>query len=436
MNDIRFEFKDARLLADEFKQLKGHVDLAHKYLHEKSGAGSDYVGWLDYTQKMDSGLLKEIWDVADEIKDSADCFIVIGIGGSYLGSKAVMDALLHPFHNELSKEERKSPKVYFAGNQISSTYLSYLLDMIKNQSVYLNVISKSGTTTEPAIAFRILKEALEAKYDKDEVKKRIIATTDERKGALRTLADNEGYRSFVIPDDVGGRYSVITPVGLLPLAAMDIDIDAFVKGVNQGVEDYSVADVDENPAYQYAVLRNILYRKGKSIEVLVNYEPQLAFLSEWWMQLYGESEGKDHMGLFPTRMNNSTDLHSMGQMIQDGPRIMFETVITLEEVERDILLKSNEDNLDGLNYLEGKMLSQVNQSAFEGTLLAHVDGQVPNLHVSIPKLDAFYLGKLMYFFMKACGISGYLMGVNPFDQPGVEAYKRNMFRLLGKPGQN
>jgi glucose-6-phosphate isomerase len=311
--------------------------------------------------------------------------------------------------------------------------MAYLLERIEGESVYINVISKSGTTTEPAIAFRLLKAALESKYGKEGAQKRIVATTDRERGALRTLADREGYKTFVIPDDVGGRYSVITPVGLLPIAVGGIDLKAFLNGVNDGVDAFANPLVAENPAYQYAVLRNVLYRKGKAIEVLVNYEPSMAFLAEWWMQLFGESEGKDNMGVFPTKMNNSTDLHSMGQMIQDGPRIMFETVITLDTVERDIVLEADADNLDGLNYLAGKKMSEVNQSAFQGTVEAHVDGNVPNLHVSMPKLDAYHLGHLMYFFMKACGISGYLMGVNPFDQPGVEAYKKNMFRLLGKP---
>lgn len=433
MNRIKFDYGQALLNASEYEHLKGHVQLAHQMLHEKTGAGSDYVGWVDYTKRLSDAEIDDLQQTADRIREVADAFIIIGIGGSYLGAKTVLDALMHPFHNELPKSERKAPKIYFAGNQISSTYMAYLLERIESDNVYVNVISKSGTTTEPAIAFRILKAALEAKYGKEGACKRIVATTDRARGALRTLAEKEGYKTFVIPDDVGGRYSVITPVGLLPIAVGGIDLKGFLKGVNDGVDAFSNPMVDENPAYQYAVLRNVLYRKGKGIEVLVNYEPSMAFLAEWWMQLFGESEGKDNMGIFPTKMNNSTDLHSMGQMIQDGPRIMFETVVTLDAVERDIVLEADADNLDGLNYLAGKKMSEVNQSAFQGTVEAHVDGNVPNLHVSIPKLDAYHLGQLMYFFMKACGISGYLMGVNPFDQPGVEAYKKNMFRLLGKP---
>ncbi|MDK2867648.1 MAG: glucose-6-phosphate isomerase [Clostridiales bacterium] len=433
MNHIKFDYSQALLNANEFDHLKGHVQLAHQMLHEKTGAGNDYVGWVDYTKRLTQAEIEDIQQTADKIREAADAFIIIGIGGSYLGAKTVLDALMHPFHNELTKSERKAPKIYFAGNQISSTYMAYLLERIEGESVYINVISKSGTTTEPAIAFRLLKAALESKYGKEGAQKRIVATTDRERGALRTLADREGYKTFVIPDDVGGRYSVITPVGLLPIAVGGIDLKAFLNGVNDGVDAFANPLVAENPAYQYAVLRNVLYRKGKAIEVLVNYEPSMAFLAEWWMQLFGESEGKDNMGVFPTKMNNSTDLHSMGQMIQDGPRIMFETVITLDTVERDIVLEADADNLDGLNYLAGKKMSEVNQSAFQGTVEAHVDGNVPNLHVSMPKLDAYHLGHLMYFFMKACGISGYLMGVNPFDQPGVEAYKKNMFRLLGKP---
>jgi glucose-6-phosphate isomerase len=433
MNHIKFDYSQALLNANEFDHLKGHVQLAHQMLHEKTGAGNDYVGWVDYTKRLTQAEIEDIQQTADKIREAADAFIIIGIGGSYLGAKTVLDALMHPFHNELTKSERQAPKIYFAGNQISSTYMAYLLERIEGESVYINVISKSGTTTEPAIAFRLLKAALESKYGKEGAQKRIVATTDRERGALRTLADREGYKTFVIPDDVGGRYSVITPVGLLPIAVGGIDLKAFLNGVNDGVDAFANPLVAENPAYQYAVLRNVLYRKGKAIEVLVNYEPSMAFLAEWWMQLFGESEGKDNMGVFPTKMNNSTDLHSMGQMIQDGPRIMFETVITLDTVERDIVLEADADNLDGLNYLAGKKMSEVNQSAFQGTVEAHVDGNVPNLHVSMPKLDAYHLGHLMYFFMKACGISGYLMGVNPFDQPGVEAYKKNMFRLLGKP---
>lgn len=432
MGKISFDYSNALSKAHEYEFLKTQVQKAHEMLHSKIGQGNDYIGWVDYPTTYDKEEFGRIKAAAGRIKETADVLIVIGIGGSYLGAKAVIDALTHSFYNELPKEKRNGPKIYFAGNQISGTYMTDLLEIIEGQDVCLNVISKSGTTTEPAIAFRILKDAVEAKYGKEGARSRIFATTDKEKGALRQLSDTEGYETFVIPASVGGRYSWFTPVGLLPIAAAGIDIDALMAGAAEGAEEFSTTDVDQNVAYQYALMRNVLLRKGKAIEVLVNYEPSMAFLAEWWMQLYGESEGKDGKGLFPTRMNNTTDLHSMGQMIQDGPRNMFETVIQVESFDKDIVLGSEEADLDGLNYLAGKTMSYVNKNAFKGTLEAHVDGNVPNLVVTIPEKDAFHIGKLLYFFMKACGISGYLLGVNPFDQPGVEAYKKNMFRLLGK----
>lgn len=429
---IKFNFENALINAHEYHYLKPVIEAAHKTLHAGDGPGNDYIGWVDYPSSFDLAEFERIKAAAKRINEMADVLIVIGIGGSYLGAKTVIDALTHTFYNELPKEKRKTAKIYFAGQNISSTYLSDLMEMVENESVCLNVISKSGTTTEPAIAFRVLKKALEKKYGVEEAKNRIFATTDAKSGALRTLATANGYETFVIPSNVGGRYSVITPVGLLPIATAGIDIDAFMAGAADGQTAFSNPNIDENPCYQYALMRNVLYNKGKAIEVLVNYEPSMAFLAEWWMQLYGESEGKDGKGIFPTKMNNTTDLHSMGQMIQDGPRHVFETVVRVEKVEKEIVLELEDNDLDGLNYLAGKTMSYVNENAFKGTLEAHVDGNVPNLVVTIEKLDAFNLGKLMYFFMKACGVSGYVLGVNPFDQPGVEAYKKNMFRLLGK----
>lgn len=432
MSTIKFDFENALIQKHEYEYLKPIITAAHQSLHSGKGAGNDYIGWVNYATNYDKAEFERIKLAAQKINEIADVLIVIGIGGSYLGAKTVIDALTHSFYNELPKEKRKTAKIYFAGHQISGTYLTDLLEMIENESVCLNVISKSGTTTEPAIAFRVLKNALEKKYGKEEAVKRIFATTDEKNGALRALSTANGYETFVIPSNIGGRYSVITPVGLLPIATAGIDVDAFMKGVADGQVEFSVENIDENPCYQYALLRNVQYNKGKSIEVLVNYEPSMAFLAEWWMQLYGESEGKDGKGLFPTKMNNTTDLHSMGQMIQDGPRHVFETVVRVNKPEKDIVLELEDNDLDGLNYLAGKTMSYVNENAFKGTLEAHVDGNVPNLVVTIEKQDAYNLGKLMYFFMKACGVSGYALGVNPFDQPGVEAYKKNMFRLLGK----
>ncbi len=429
---LKFHYEEGMLNANDYEGLKCHVAKAHDMLHNGTGLGNDYVGWVDYPARIDEALVDRIEQTAQHIGQMADVLIVIGIGGSYLGAKTVIDALSHSFYNELPKEKRKGPKIYFAGHQISGTYLSELLEMLEGQDVCLNVISKSGTTTEPAIAFRVLKKALEDKYGAEEAAKRIFATTDAEKGALKKLADEKGYAEFVIPSDVGGRYSVLTPVGLLPIATAGIDIRALLKGARDGYEAFGNVDTDANPCYQYAVVRNALNRKGKQIEILVNYEPSMAFLSEWWMQLFGESEGKDGKGLYPTKMTNTTDLHSMGQMVQEGPRHIFETVVRVTQFEKDVVIESDPADLDGLNYLAGKTMSAVNENAFKGTMMAHVDGGVPNLVVEIDKKDAYHIGLLLYFFMKACGISGYLLGVNPFDQPGVEAYKKNMFKLLGK----
>ncbi len=436
MNKINFNYEKALdfLNKEEVNALQPYVDVAHNMLHNKTGLGNDFLGWVDLPNNYDKEEFARIKKAAEKIKSDSDVLVVIGIGGSYLGARAAIECLGHSFRNNLTKEERKTPEIYFAGNNISSTYLMDLLDIIKDKDVSLNVISKSGTTTEPAIAFRVLKEFLENKYGKEEAAKRIYATTDAKKGALKQVSDEEGYETFVIPDDVGGRFSVLTPVGLLPIAVAGIDIDAIMTGANDARIDFSNPNLEENDCYQYAVVRNILHRKGKDIELLVNYEPNLHFVSEWWKQLYGESEGKDQKGLFPASVDFSTDLHSMGQYVQDGKRILFETVLNVEKPRRVVNLKEEANDLDGLNYLSGKTLDFVNQKAFQGTLLAHTDGQVPNLLINIPTLDEYNFGYLIYFFEKACGLSGYLLGVNPFNQPGVEAYKKNMFALLGKPG--
>ena len=436
MKKINFNYNKALdfFAKEEVDVLQPYVDVAHDMLHNKTGLGNDFLGWVDLPNNYDKEEFARIKKAAEKIKSDSDVLVVIGIGGSYLGARAAIECLGHSFRNNLNKEERKTPEIYFAGNNISSTYLIDLLDVIKDKDVSLNVISKSGTTTEPAIAFRVLKEFLENKYGKDEAAKRIYATTDAKKGALKQVSDEEGYEAFVIPDDVGGRFSVLTPVGLLPIAVAGIDIDAIMTGANDARVDFNNSNLEENDCYQYAVVRNILHKKGKDIELLVNYEPSLHYLSEWWKQLYGESEGKDQKGLFPASVDFSTDLHSMGQYVQDGKRILFETVLNVEKPRRVLNLKEEANDLDGLNYLSGKTLDFVNEKAFQGTLLAHTDGQVPNLLINIPTLDEYNFGYLVYFFEKACGISGYLLGVNPFNQPGVEAYKKNMFALLGKPG--
>ncbi|NJD03988.1 MAG: glucose-6-phosphate isomerase, partial [Ruminiclostridium sp.] len=371
---------------------------------------------------------------AEKIKADSDVLLVIGIGGSYLGARAAIEALSHSFYNLLPKSARKTPEIYFVGNNISSAYIADLLEIIKDKDVSVNVISKSGTTTEPALAFRIFREHMENKYGKKEAAARIYATTDKARGALKKLAAEEKYESFVIPDDVGGRYSVLTAVGLLPIAAAGIDIDEMMKGARDAYGIYKNPDPAQNDCYRYAAVRNAFYAKGKTVEIMVNYEPSLHFVTEWWKQLYGESEGKDHKGIFPAGVDFSTDLHSMGQYVQDGLRIIFETVLNVEKPKKSLIIKEDKDNLDGLNFLMGMDIDQVNKKAMQGTMLAHTDGGVPNLVLSIPEMSSYWFGNLVYFFEKACGISGYLLGVNPFDQPGVEAYKKNMFALLGKPG--
>ena len=400
----------------------------------RTGAGNDFLGWIDLPVDYDKEEFERIQKAAEKIKADSEVLVVIGIGGSYLGARAAIEFLRHGFYNMVSKEIRKTPEIYFVGNSISSTYLAQLIDVIGDRDYSVNIISKSGTTTEPAIAFRIFKEMLEKKYGKEEAAKRIYATTDKARGALKNLATEEGYESFVVPDDVGGRFSVLTAVGLLPIAVSGADVSKLMEGAAAGRKRAMEADFAENDALKYAAVRNILLRKGKLVEILANYEPSLHYVSEWWKQLYGESEGKDQKGIFPASVDLTTDLHSMGQFIQDGSRIMFETVMNVEKPRCELVIGEEPTDLDGLNYLAGKTVDFVNKSAMNGTILAHTDGNVPNLVINIPEQNEYYLGELFYFFEFACGVSGYLLGVNPFNQPGVESYKRNMFALLGKPG--
>ena len=422
--------------AHEIDCLKEQIGAAHEMLHQKSGAGIDFTGWVDLPVHYDKEEFERVKKCAEKIRNDSDLFIVVGIGGSYLGARAAIDMLTPTFYNLRGIRDKKSTAVLFAGNSISVNYIADLMDLVESNhyNVSVNVISKSGTTTEPAIAFRILKEFMEKKYGKSEAAKRIYATTDKSRGALRKMAEQEGYETFVIPDDVGGRYSVLTPVGLLPIAVAGINIDQIMEGARDAFYRYSEKDLDKNDCYRYAAARNALSRKGKMIEIMVNYEPQLHYFTEWWKQLYGESEGKDQKGIFPAGVDFSTDLHSMGQYIQDGMRVLFETVIDVGKARRSLCVKEDPDNLDGLNYLAGMDLDYINKQAMMGTIMAHNDGGVPNLVLHVPELNEFCFGAMVYFFEKACGISGYLLGVNPFNQPGVEAYKKNMFKLLGKPG--
>ncbi|MBY6052451.1 glucose-6-phosphate isomerase [Cytobacillus firmus] len=436
MTHVRFDYSKALPFFGEHEitYLQDAVKVAHHSLHEQTGAGSDYLGWIDLPSNYDKEEFSRIQKAAEKIKNDSDVLIVIGIGGSYLGARAAIEMLQHSFYNALPKEKRGTPQVLFAGNNISSSYMKDLMDLLEGKDWSINVISKSGTTTEPALAFRIFRKKLEEKYGVEEARKRIYATTDKARGALKTLATEEGYESFIIPDDVGGRYSVLTAVGLLPIAVSGANIEDMMSGAAQAREDFSKSELQENAAYQYAAVRNVLYNKGKTIEMLINYEPGLQYFAEWWKQLFGESEGKDQKGIFPSSANFSTDLHSLGQYVQEGRRDLFETVIKVEESRHELTIEEAKNDLDGLNYLAGETVDFVNNKAFEGTMLAHTDGGVPNLIVSIPKMDAYTFGYLVYFFEKACAMSGYLLGVNPFDQPGVEAYKVNMFALLGKPG--
>lgn len=417
----------------ELENIWPYVKTAHEILHNKLGQGKEYTGWVDLDNSIAEYEIERIKEASHNIRETSDVFISIGIGGSYLGARACIEALNHNFYNELPREKRNGPEIYFVGNNLSSSYIMDLLEILENKDITINVISKSGTTTEPAIAFRIFREYIKKRYGDEEARKRIYITTDKSEGVLRSLAEREGYTSFIVPGDVGGRYSVLTPVGLLPIAVSGINIDELLKGALEGAIEYSL-DSQENISYKYAALRNILYNKGKDIEILAQYEPNLHYFAEWWKQLFGESEGKDKKGIYPSSVIFTTDLHSLGQLIQDGKRNLFETTINILNPRRDIIIEEDEENLDGLNYLSGKTIDYVNKKAFEGTLLAHYKGGVPNLVINIPYMNEHYLGKLIYFFEKACAISGYLLGVNPFDQPGVEEYKKNMFRLLGKPG--
>jgi glucose-6-phosphate isomerase len=436
MKKLGLDYSNALAFIDESEItcLSPFIKKAHEMLHNKTGPGSDFTGWVDLPKVYDRDEFARIKAAAERIKSDSEALVVIGIGGSYLGARAAIEALAHSFHNLMPRSKRNTPEIYFVGNSISSTYMAELFELLDGKDISVNVISKSGTTTEPAIAFRVFREYLESKYGKEEAAKRIYATTDKARGALKKLADEEGYESFVIPDDVGGRFSVLTAVGLLPIAVAGIDIDEMMKGAADAADQYNNDDVTVNECYQYAAVRNALYRKGKTIEIMVNYEPSMHYFTEWWKQLYGESEGKDQKGIFPAGVDFTTDLHSMGQYIQDGLRNIFETVLNVEKPRKNIMIKVDKDDLDGLNFLAGKDVDFVNKMAMQGTVLAHTDGGVPNLVISIPEMNSYWFGNLVYFFEKACGISGYLLGVNPFDQPGVEAYKKNMFALLGKPG--
>ncbi len=412
---------------EEFQAMVQEIKSAHDLLRAKTGAGNDYLGWLDLPLAYDKDEFARIKLAAERIKKQSKVLLAIGIGGSYLGARAALEMLKKYFNNP-------GVKVIFVGNQISSTYVADLLDYLEDKDFSINVISKSGTTTEPAIAFRIFKEYMEKRYGKAEAKNRIYATTDKARGALKTLADAEGYETFVVPDDVGGRFSVLTPVGLLPIAAGGIDIDQMMKGALDAHHFYQEKDVAKNDGLQYALVRNLLYRKGKKLEMLVNFEPRLQYFAEWWKQLFGESEGKDGKGIWITSASFSTDLHSLGQMIQQGERTIFETVLNIEKPEREVVIEKDKDNLDGLNFLAGKTMDYVNKMAMTGTMIAHVDGGVPNIRLNIPEVSAYSFGYMVYFFEFACGVSAYTLGVNPFNQPGVEDYKKNMFALLGKPG--
>ena len=412
---------------EEMAKIEEEIKIAHSSIHNKTGKGNDFLGWINLPENYSKEEFLRIKMAAKKIRDDSEVLLVIGIGGSYLGSKAAIDMLNKHFDRERVVE------IIFVGHHISSTYMMDLIDYIGGKDFSINVISKSGTTTEPAIAFRTFKNILEAKYGKEESSKRIYATTDKAKGALRALADREGYETYTVPDDVGGRYSVLTAVGLLPIATSGVDIDQIMKGALDAMNEYSEPSLD-NEAYKYVAMRNLLYRSGKKIEMLVNYEPSLFFVGEWWKQLYGESEGKDKLGIFPSSASFSTDLHSLGQYIQDGERHLFETVINVKTPRREMTVLSDELDLDGLNYIAGKSVDFVNKKAFQGTLLAHTDGGVPNIILNVPNLSAYSFGYMVYFFEIACGVSGYLLGVNPFNQPGVEDYKKNMFALLEKPG--
>jgi len=434
MAEIKLNLKNSGITQKSIMEYKAQVENIHKDLHRRADEENDFVGWLNLPTNYDKEEFKRIKKAAKKIKKESDILVVIGIGGSYLGARAVIESLTSTFNNMLPAKQRKFPQIVYAGNNLSSNYLNELIEYIGDKDFSVNVISKSGTTTEPAIAFRVFREILENKYGIDEARSRIYATTDKAKGALKTLAENEGYEQFVVPDNVGGRYSVLTAVGLLPIAVAGIDIDKLMEGARVAQERYNDPNLKYNECYQYAVVRNILYKLYKNTEILVNYEPKMHYFTEWWKQLFGESEGKDEKGILPVGVDNTTDLHSMGQYIQQGRRNLFETVISIKIPNSDFTINSDDDNLDGLNYLAGKKLDYVNKKAMEGTVQAHVSGDVPNIEISLNKLDEENLGELIYFFEKSCAMSGSILGVNPFNQPGVEEYKKNMFKLLKKPG--
>lgn len=436
MKQVTFDYSYASqfMSAQEVAQIRVAAEAAKEELVSRQGAGNDFLGWIDLPVNYDKEEFARIKKAAEKIQNDSEVLLVIGIGGSYLGARAAIEFLRHSFYNSVSKEIRKTPEIYYVGNSISSTYIAHLKQVIGDRDFSINMISKSGTTTEPAIAFRVFKKMLIEKYGKEEANRRIYATTDKARGALKKVANEEGYESFIVPDDVGGRFSVLTAVGLLPIAVSGADIDQLMAGAAAMREACLTKSYEENDAVLYAAVRNILYRKGKSAEVLANYEPSMHYVAEWWKQLYGESEGKDQKGIFPASVDLTTDLHSMGQFIQDGSRIMFETVMELEQSTEEIVLEAEDVDLDGMNYLAGKTVDFVNKSAMKGTQLAHIDGGVPNLLIRVPEQNEYSLGQLFYFFEFACGVSGYLLGVNPFNQPGVESYKKNMFALLGKPG--
>ena len=434
MAGIKLNLKNTGIPQKSIMEYKEQVENIHKELHKKANDEKDFVGWLELPTKYDKKEFLRIKKVAKKIKKESDILVVIGIGGSYLGARAVIEALTNTFNNMLTDKQRKYPQILYVGNNLSPNYINELIEYIGEKDFSVNVISKSGTTTEPAIAFRIFREILENKYGIDEARSRIYVTPDKERGALKTLADNEGYEKFVIPDNVGGRYSVLTAVGLLPIATAGIDIDKLMQGAQNAQERYDDPNLKYNECYKYAVTRNILYKLYKNTEILVNYEPKMHYFTEWWKQLFGESEGKDQKGIFPAGVDFTTDLHSMGQYIQEGRRNLFETVISIENPKSDITINKDEDNLDGLNYLAGKTLDYVNKKAMEGTVKAHVTGDVPNIMLTIENLDEENIGELIYFFEKACAMSGMILGVNPFNQPGVEEYKKNMFKLLKKPG--
>ncbi len=435
-NQVTFESTGAKnFIADhEIAAMKFQTENAKDRLVAKNGEGNDFLGWIDLPVDYDKEEFARIKKAAEKIQSDSDVLLVIGIGGSYLGARAAIEFLRHGFYNNVPKSVRKTPEIYYVGNSMSATYIQEIMDVIEGRDFSVNVISKSGTTTESAIAFRVFRAVLEQKYGKEGAAKRIYSTTDKARGALKTLSTEEGYETFVIPDDVGGRFSVLTAVGLLPIAVSGADIDKLMEGAASGRELAMNAPFEENAALQYAAVRNILMRKGKQVEMLANYEPSLHYVSEWWKQLYGESEGKDQKGIMPASVDLTTDLHSMGQYMQDGARILFETVLCVDKAKKDFLLGLEDNDLDGLNYLAGKNMDYVNKCAMEGTVAAHIEGGVPNLMIHIPEQNEFYLGQLFYFFEFACGVSGYMNGINPFNQPGVEFYKKNMFTLLGKPG--